>query len=241
MMITFFKFKRRGRNNTGRVTVRHRGAGIKFFKPNFIYRSSFVGKNYKFRQFQLSFQPVDAFVSVDKLNVRIGYSIHFSRFNSKDVAKPIFEYSIGQYIYDIELIPGSGPKICRSFGSFCQILRKRGTYSTLRLPSGEIRKVSVFCFAKPWSSSFAYKKQAFFLPNVFKAGYNRVLGIRPHVRGCAMNPVDHPHGGRTGESRPSVSPWAQLTKGFRTRFKPISAKFVLLSVQAMKDRRKSVH
>lgn len=240
MIITFFKFKRRGRNNTGRITVRHRGSGIGFYKPNFIYASqNLVGNSYKLKDFFFSSQRNGALISLAKYNaVEGGYSIYFNRFNAKDIARPIFEYSIGQLLYDVELTPGRGTKICRSFGSYCQLLRKRGTYATLRLPSGEVRRVSVFCLAKVWSSLVVYEKPRVFAPNVFKAGYSRMLGVRPHVRGCAMNPVDHPHGGRTGDSRPSVSPWAQLTKGFRTRFKPINKKFVLHSVQAIKNRSK---
>lgn len=237
-MVSFFHFKRQGRNNTGRVTVRHRGAGSRFFAPNFSYFKP-VFKNFKLTTMRFSKAHTDLRVAIPNLFAKNSYSLYFTKFNANS-PKYLHEFSIGQLLFDVELLPSRGPKFCRSAGSHCQLLRKRGTYATLKFPSGEVRRLSVFCSARAWSSeSYSFQaKSDFFSCNTKKAGFNRYLGIRPHVRGCAINPVDHPHGGRTGDSRPSVSPWAQLTKGYRTRFRQINKKFILTSVQAMKDRRR---
>lgn len=235
-MVSFFHFKRQGRNNTGRITVRHRGSGSRFFSPNFSYfKPTF--KNFKLKTF--SFPRSDTDLRVTPLFGNTShnlYNLYFSKSNSA-APKYLFEFTIGQLLFDVELAPSRGPTFCRSTGSYCQLLRKRGTYATLKFPSGEIRRLSVFCSARLWSPMQNSISSTFSI-NKRRAGFNRFLGIRPHVRGCAMNPVDHPHGGRTGDSRPSVSPWAQLTKGYRTRFRQVNKKFILMSVQAIKDRRR---
>lgn len=235
-MITFFKFKKSGRNNSGKITVRHRGGGFSYIVPNLSYSSSTV-PSLSIKSFKFGFNSsVNVFVSPN-FSAFNSYNLFFNRFNTFSPVKFLFECSIGQFLYDLELIPGGGPVFCRSYGSYCQLLRKRGSYATIKFPSGEIRKVSVFCSSKVWDSKSSFNRPKFsFSYSENKAGFNRNLGIRPHVRGCAINPVDHPHGGRTGESRPSVSPWAQLTKGYRTRIKPIKKKFVVLSVQDIKNR-----
>jgi hypothetical protein len=109
----------------------------------------------------------------------------------------------------------------KAFYSYSRFLRKRGTYAWVKLPSGLIKTFDVFstffCYGyKEFSKEIPYIT---FAKLKINAGYNRRMGIRPSVRGVAINPVDHPHGGRTGESRPSVSPWAKLTKGKPTVFK----------------------
>lgn len=234
-MISFFYSKRQGRNNTGRITVRHRGAGLRISSPNFSYFKP-VFKNFKLATLSFPRSRTDLHITVPQSNSfkKGSYGLYFSKFNAAS-PKYLFEFPIGQLLFDVELVPSRGPKFCRSTGSYCQLLRKRGTYATIRFPSGEIRKLSVFCSARFWSPNNNFVKPRF-LANEKKAGFSRSLGVRPHVRGCAINPVDHPHGGRTGDSRPSVSPWAQLTKGYRTRFREVNKKFVLMSVQAMKDR-----
>jgi len=236
-MVSFFHSKRQGRNNTGRITVRHRGAGSRFFSPNFSYfKPAF--KNFKLTTFDFPQSSTDLRITpLSSNSLGSCYNLYFSKVNAVS-PKYLFEFAIGQLLFDVELIPSRGPKFCRSIGSHCQLLRKRGTYATIKFPSGEIRRISVFCSARLWSPAQNISKSSFSFINKRKAGFSRFLGIRPHVRGCAINPVDHPHGGRTGDSRPSVSPWAQLTKGYRTRFRQVNKKFVLMSVQAIKDRRR---
>ncbi len=234
-MISFFHFKRQGRNNQGRITVRHRGSGLKISKPNF----SYFKPNFKtFKLASINFPKLQADLRLTissnfKPNV---YNLFYTKSKS-DQPRYLFEFAVGQFLSEVELLPSKGPKFCRSPGSRCQLLRKRGTYATIKFPSGELRRLSVFCSARPGNSNshvFSHFSQ---IPvNTRKAGFTRNLGIRPHVRGCAINPIDHPHGGRTGESRPSVSPWGQLTKGYRTRFRKVNKKFVLFSVQAIKNK-----
>lgn len=242
-MVSFFHCKRQGRNNVGRITVHHRGSGARFFAPNF----SYFGPNSYEKEFKLTTLefPIISTNLYIKAHIEstLGkhYSVYFSKLNA-GIPRRLFEFSIGQFLTDIELTPSRGPIFCRSFGSRCQLLKKRGTYAIIKFPSGEVRRLSVFCRARLWlpSSRVVSGSLTSSVSNTYKAGFNRYLGIRPHVRGCAINPVDHPHGGRTGDSRPSVSPWAQLTKGYRTRFRKVNKKFVLISVQNMKDRRRQL-
>lgn len=253
-MISFFFSKLNGRNNRGRVTVRHRGGGTRFKIPNVSFKSPSVGFNlsYKLTTVNTSFGFSDLFVSPglsdSTYNTRFSNSYSFSSISGKVLytqnIKPLFLCSIGQYISFIENRPGYGPKFSKAAGSFSQILRKRGSRATLRLPSGEIRRVSILCSALVVSTVdrvSVLSTKRFCFSNAMRSSYNRAgfsrfFGVRPHVRGCAINPVDHPHGGRTGESRPSVSPWGQLTKGYRTRTKKINRRSVILSVQDFKNR-----
>ena len=131
-------------------------------------------------------------------------------------ALPIRNIPVGNTIHCIELQPGKGAQIARSAGSSAMLLAREGVYAQLRLRSGEIRKVHVDCRATVGEVG----NEEHSLRKIGKAGANRWRGIRPTVRGTAMNPVDHPHGGgegRTGEGRVPVSPWGTPTKGFRTR------------------------
>jgi large subunit ribosomal protein L2 len=129
---------------------------------------------------------------------------------------PIRNIPVGSTIHCIELQPGKGAQLARSAGAGVQLLAREGAYAQLRLRSGEIRKVHVDCRATIGEVG----NEEHNLRSYGKAGAKRWLGIRPTVRGTAMNPVDHPHGGgegRTGEGRVPVSPWGQPTKGYRTR------------------------
>jgi large subunit ribosomal protein L2 len=123
---------------------------------------------------------------------------------------------LGTAIHCIELKPGKGAQIARSAGTAVQLVAKEGTYATLRLRSGEMRKVLVDCRATIGEVSNGEHS----LRSLGKAGAKRWRGVRPTVRGVAMNPVDHPHGGgegRTSGGRHPVSPWGQPTKGHKTR------------------------
>jgi len=129
---------------------------------------------------------------------------------------PLSSIPVGSVIHAVELQISGGAKLVRSAGASAVLLGKESEYAQVRLKSGEVRRVHVNCRAVIGSVSNA----AHSLVSLGKAGANRWKGIRPTVRGVAMNPVDHPHGGgegKTGEGRHPVSPWGQLTKGFRTR------------------------
>ncbi|MBB5191433.1 large subunit ribosomal protein L2 [Silvimonas terrae] len=131
-------------------------------------------------------------------------------------ALPIRNIPVGSTIHCVELQPGKGAQLARSAGAGVQLLAREGIYAQLRLRSGEIRKVHVDCRATLGEVG----NEEHSLRSYGKAGAKRWLGIRPTVRGTAMNPIDHPHGGgegRTGEGRVPVSPWGQPTKGYRTR------------------------
>jgi len=129
---------------------------------------------------------------------------------------PIKNIPVGTTIHCIEMKPGKGAQMARSAGASVQLLAKEGPYAQLRLRSGEIRKISIECRATIGEVGNSEHS----LRSLGKAGAKRWRGIRPTVRGVAMNPVDHPHGGgegRTGTKRDPVSPWGTLSKGFRTR------------------------
>ena len=142
-------------------------------------------------------------------------------------ALPLRFIPIGAIIHGVELAPGKGAQLARSAGTSIQIQGRDGDYVTLRLPSGELRRVHGECYATMGSVGNAEHKNL----TVGKAGRTRWKGRKPHVRGRAMNPVDHPHGGGEGRStggRPPVSPWGQKAKGLKTRTKrKPSSKFIV--------------
>ncbi|MEY3062439.1 MAG: ribosomal protein, partial [Pseudomonadota bacterium] len=129
---------------------------------------------------------------------------------------PIRNIPVGSTIHCIELKPGAGAQIARSAGTSATLLAREGIYAQVRMRSGEVRKIHIECRAT--IGEVANEEHS--LRQLGKAGVKRWMGIRPTVRGVAMNPVDHPHGGgegRTGEGRHAVDPWGNLTKGYRTR------------------------
>jgi len=166
-----------GRNNNGRITVRHIGGGHK----------------QHYRVIDFADAPIKA-----------------------GNAMPMRSIPVGSTVHAIEMKPGKGAQIARSAGNYAQILAREGTYVTLRLRSGEVRKVLADCRATIGEVGNAEHM----LRSLGKAGATRWRGIRPTVRGVAMNPVDHPHGGgegRTSGGRHPVSPWGVPTKGKKTR------------------------
>jgi len=232
-----------GRNNRGRITVRYRG------KPQ-RRRASFVFPRFvtipalKYRPFLHSATRFLAISRVSKYRYLLAefpfrsgespYSISFGRFNSGISAARLYTIPPGTFVNFVQQSHNGRPVFGRSRGSRVQVLRRRGSYSTVKLPSGELRRLH----AKLFSLATTEDPAPVSVPVYYKAGQIRQLGRRPHVRGCAMNPVDHPHGGRTGESRPSVTPWGELTKGRRTRARPVNPKVVLRTVQQFKALRR---
>jgi large subunit ribosomal protein L2 len=129
---------------------------------------------------------------------------------------PIRNIPIGSTIHCVEMLPGKGAQIARSAGSSAVLLAREGVYGQVRLRSGEVRRILIECRATIGEVG----NEEHSLRQIGKAGATRWRGIRPTVRGVAMNPVDHPHGGgegKTGEGRVPVSPWGTPTKGYRTR------------------------
>jgi large subunit ribosomal protein L2 len=131
-------------------------------------------------------------------------------------ALPLRNIPVGTTIHCVEMLPGKGAQLARSAGTSAMLLAREGVYAQVRLRSGEIRRVHVECRATIGEVSNEENS----LRQIGKAGATRWRGTRPTVRGVAMNPVDHPHGGgegKTGEARVPVSPWGTPTKGYRTR------------------------
>jgi large subunit ribosomal protein L2 len=131
-------------------------------------------------------------------------------------AMPLRNVPVGSTIHCVEMLPGKGAQIARSAGTSVQLLAREGSYAQLRLRSGEIRRAHVDCRATIGEVGNAEHS----LRSIGKAGAKRWRGIRPTVRGVAMNPIDHPHGGgegRTASAQPQVSPWGVLAKGYKTR------------------------
>jgi large subunit ribosomal protein L2 len=140
---------------------------------------------------------------------------------------PLQNIPVGQIIHNVELKPGRGAQIIRSAGTFGQLMAKDGRYAQVRLPSGAVRKVLIECRATVGQVGNIENE----IIRIGKAGRTRWLGIRPTVRGLAMNPVDHPHGGgegKSGQGNPHpVSPWGQKTKGLSTRVNKRTDKFIV--------------
>ncbi len=228
-----------GRNNNGRITTRHRGGGHKKryrlvdFKRNKLdikatverleydpNRTAFIALiNYEDGQKSYILAPSkikvgDVVVSSESADIKIGNTL------------PIRKIPVGTIVHNIEMKIGKGGQIARAAGAYAQILGRDGGYAQLRLNSGEIRVVNENCFATIGTVSNSDHSNS----NYGKAGRKRWMGIRPTVRGVAMNPVDHPHGGGEGKTsggRHPVSPWGVPTKGYRTRKNKRTDKFIV--------------
>lgn len=221
-----------GRNSYGKITVRHRGGGAKRhyriidfkrdkdnipakvaaieYDPN---RSANIAllhyvdgeKRYILAPYGL--KVGDTVMSGENADIRVGNAL------------PLANIPIGSVIHNIELKPGRGGQLVRSAGNMAQLMAREGKYAQVRLPSGEVRMISLNCKATIGQvGNLDYENI-----RIGKAGRSRWLGIRPHVRGSAMNPNDHPHGGGEGKSpigMPSpVTPWGKPTLGYKTRKK----------------------
>ena len=227
--LTKVKSKNGGRNNNGRITVRHQGGGHKQhyrvidfkrnktdligtverieYDPN---RTAYIALiKYEDSEYRYIIAPQrlavgDKIISASKADIKPGNSM------------PLTSVPVGTIIHNVELKPGKGGQLARSAGSYVQLIGKDLSYSILRLTSGEVRFVLSSCMCTIGAVSNPDNQNT----NLGKAGRNRWLGKRPSVRGVAMNPVDHPHGGgegRTSGGRHPVTPWGKPTKGYRTR------------------------
>jgi large subunit ribosomal protein L2 len=223
------KTSKAGRNNHGHITTRHQGGGHKQhyrvidFKRN---KDGIVAKverleydpNRSANIALLLYADGERRYMIATKGMVVGQEvISGSEAPIKaGNALPIRNIPVGTTIHCIELQPGKGAQLARSAGTSVQLLAREGSYAQVRLRSGEIRKIHVECRATIGEVGNEENN----LRKIGKAGANRWRGIRPTVRGTAMNPVDHPHGGgegRTGEGRVPVNPWGQPTKGYRTR------------------------
>jgi len=223
------KRKKGGRNNTGRITVRHRGGGHKK-----LYRIiDFKGrKNMEGKVVSIEYDPnrssrialvhyTDGIKSylIAPYGLKVGDIINCGENAEIKTGNrlPLKNIPEGLQIFNIEMVPGKGGQIVRSAGTLATLMVKGEKYAQVRLPSGEVRLFDLDCFATLGQVSNIDHKYI----SLGKAGRTRHLGIRPTVRGVAMNPVDHPHGGGEGRSKghQSQSPWGWSTKGHKTRKK----------------------
>ena len=221
--------KNAGRNNHGRITIRHQGGGHKQHYRLVDFRRNKDGIPAKVERIEydpnrsahialLCYADGERRYIIAPRGVEVGQQL-LSGVEAPTMAGnalPIRNIPVGSTIHCIEMTPGKGAQIARAAGTSVQLLAREGTYAQLRLRSGEIRRVHVECRATIGEVGNAEHG----LRKIGKAGANRWRGIRPTVRGVAMNPVDHPHGGgegRTGEGREPVSPWGTPAKGYRTR------------------------
>jgi len=247
--LTEGKTSKGGRNNYGRVTARRRGGGAKRayrkvdfkrrkygipatverfeYDPN---RSAFIAL-IKYDDGELSYIVApqrlsvgDQVISGEKVDVKPGN------------AMPMSNIPIGTIIHNVEMKPGKGAQIARAAGTYAQLVGRDAGYALIRLSSGEQRMVRAECMASIGAVSNPDNSNV----KLGKAGRRRLLGKRPSVRGVAMNPIDHPHGGgegRTSGGRHPVTPWGKPTKGKRTRSNKATDKFIVRSRHLRKKRR----
>lgn len=234
-----------GRNNYGHITSRHRGGGHKQsyrlidFKRNKVDMTASVER--------LEYDPNrTAFIALIRYeDGEQSYIIAPQRLSVGDVVisgtkvdikpgnvMPLENMPVGTIVHNIELKIGRGAQIARSAGCYAQLIGKDGAYAQLRLNSGELRLVLGKCRATVGSVSNPDQQNI----SMAKAGRARWLGIRPQTRGIAMNPVDHPHGGRTNGGRNPVTPWGKCTRGAKTRRNKKTNRLVMRSRFASKKK-----
>ena len=223
------KSKTGGRNNTGKMTMRYIGGGhkqryriidFKRDKDNVPARVATIeyDPNRTARIALLVYADGEKRYIVAPDGLQVGQTVMSGAGVAPEVGNALFlsEIPLGTIIHNIELRPQQGAVMARSAGSYAQLVAREGKYASIKLPSGEVRMVLLTCRATVGTVSNSDHA----LERSGKAGRTRWLGRRPRVRGVVMNPVDHPHGGgegRTGTGRAPVTPWGQLTKGYRTR------------------------
>ena len=222
--------KKAGRNNTGKITVRHQGGGVRRkyriidfrrnkdditakvsaieYDPNrtcFIALLVYSDGEKRYILSPLDLKVGDTVVSGPNADIKPGNAL------------PISSIPVGTLIHNIELKPGQGGQMVRSAGTAAQLMAKEGKYAQVRLPSGEVRRVLTTCRATIGQVGNTDHENV----RIGKAGRKRHMGVRPTVRGVVMNPVDHPHGGGEGRSPVGMpapmSPWGKPTQGVKTR------------------------
>jgi len=220
-----------GRNNHGRITLRFRGGGHKrrhrmvdFRRDNHgvpgLVNSLEYDPGRSANVALIWFKDGDKRYIIAPVGLKVGDEIVAGPEAPVAVgnALPLKRLPLGTEVHNIEMIPGAGGKVARGAGMAAQLLAKEGRWAQIRMPSGEIRRFNVECFATVGQVGNIEHENI----EIGKAGRTRWLGRRPHNRGTVMNPCDHPHGGGEGKSnsgRPPCSPWGIQAKGYRTRKK----------------------
>lgn len=247
--LTKTKKQNAGRNNQGRITVRHRGGGVKRhyrllnhrladgltltveeieYDPNRSARIARVKDQHGLYHYVLA----DTQMTKGK-TIEAGSNATIEASNRM----PLSRIPVGTMIYAIEIAPGKGGQMVRAAGTKAQLMAKEGDYAQVRMPSGEVRRFRVECQATIGTVSNVQHQNV----KIGSAGRKRRKGIRPTVRGVVMNAADHPHGGgdggRHGSGKPPRTPWGQLTLGYRTRRRKDTNKLIVRSRHDAKRKR----
>ena len=230
-----------GRGNTGRITTRHIGGGHKRKYRIVDFRRDKMEIEGRVASIQydpnrsanlalIHYTDGEKRYIIAPLGLKVGDKIVASRKGDTEIkegnALPLKVIPVGTLVHNVEVKPGKGAQLARSAGSFAQLVAKEGDYATVRLPSGEVKLVHLTCTATIGQVGNIEHENV----TIGKAGRSRWMGIRPTVRGTAMNPVDHPLGGgegRTKGGRHPCSPWGQLAKGLKTRKNKRTDKFIV--------------
>ncbi len=238
--LTEGKKRSSGRNNEGHITSRHRGRGHKQLYRIIDFKREKV--DVPARVATIEYDP-NRTANIALLHYADGEKRYILAPNGLMVgdtvvagtkvevrpanAMPIGHIPLGTLVHNVELKPGKGGQMVRSAGTSAQIMAKEGKYTTLRMPSGEMRMVLSACMATIGQVGNSEHSNL----SLGKAGRNRWLGVRPQTRGTAMNPVDHPHGGGEGRNkgRHPVSPWGWPTKGAKTRSKKAASNRLIVA------------
>jgi large subunit ribosomal protein L2 len=242
------KKQKSGRNNTGRITVRHRGGGAKRYirKVNFNLPAGAIATIE-----HIEYDPGRSarIARVREENGQLHYIIAGNGMTVGQVIKsgkvavaannrlPLSEIPVGSVVYGIELQPGKGAQVVRAAGAKAQLTARESDYAMVRMPSGEVRRFRVDCMASIGSVGNEQHQNI----KIGSAGRKRRMGIRPTVRGVVMNAADHPHGGgdggRHGAGKAPRTPWGQLTLGYRTRRRKSTNKMIVKSRHDAKRRK----
>ena len=231
--------KNGGRNNKGRISIRHRGGGHKRRYRVIDFKRNKIGISGKIETIEYDPNRSANIALICYVDGERRYILAPNQVNVGDKiiaspeadiipgnALPLKAIPLGTTIHNIEMRPQKGGQLCRSAGASAQLIAKEGNYVTLRMPSGEMRKILDECYATIGQVGNHEHNHE----NIGKAGRNRWKGWRPTVRGVVMNPVDHPHGGgegRTSGGRHPVTPWGVPTKGKKTRNNQRTNKFIV--------------
>ncbi len=230
-----------GKNNQGRITVRHRGGGV---KRHYRILTHNLPAGLKLTVEEIEYDPNRSariarvkdqngnyyYITADT-EMRKGSTVETGAEAPVETSNrlPLEQIPVGTVVYAIELTPGRGAQMVRSAGASAQLMAKEDGYATLRMPSGEVRKVLATCEASIGTVSNVQHQNI----KIGAAGRRRRKGIRPTVRGVVMNACDHPHGGgdggRHGSGKAPRTPWGQLTLGYRTRHNKKTNKMIVRS------------
>lgn len=231
--------KKGGRNSFGRITTRHQGGGHKQryrlidFKrqkkdiPAVVERIEYDPNRTAFIAL-IKYEDGELYYILAPQKLKVGDKVISGK--NSDIkpgnALPLESIPIGTLVHNVEMKPGKGGQLARSAGTYAQLVGRDSGYAQLKLNSGELRMVRAECMASIGAVSNPDQKNV----SIGKAGRSRWLGIRPTVRGVAMNPVDHPHGGGEGKTsggRHPVTPWGKSTKGKKTRKNISTSKYII--------------